>query len=201
MASVAGQHGYSFGQQCPRAAAPRHPAHERIGQQRLQFRDVEGLACECGNDGPGGLKGRVRTVGQDNDYTVTEQYPLGCPRACRGTCQLPSRRCPAGLGLPAHTATAAGARRAVRRAAGPGQGRTLDRRQDGGQRCAGLRRGLASLLLLFASRDGSSQPVIHPAQPANLRSRLEDAIRRVEHEHRTDNADKEQADHEFTALS
>jgi len=87
--------------------------------------------------------------------------------------------------------------RAVRPDAGHGERRALDRRQNGGQRLAGLRRSLALLLLLLGSRGGSSQPAAHRAQPANLRPRLEDAIRGLEHEHRTEQATNDQADHEF----
>ena len=91
--------------------------------------------------------------------------------------------------------------RAVRAHAGHRQRRALDGRQNGGQLLAGLRRNLALLFLLLGSSCGCGQPVAHGAQPANLRPRFEDTIRRVEHEHRTDNATDDQADHEFPALA
>ena len=91
--------------------------------------------------------------------------------------------------------------RAVRPHAGHSERWALDRRQNGGQLLAGSCRGLALLILLLGSRGGSGKPVAHRAQTANLRPRLEGAIRRVEHEHHTDKTADDQADHESPALS
>jgi hypothetical protein len=89
----------------------------------------------------------------------------------------------------------------VRWLAGQGERRALDRGHDGGQRRAGLRGLLPFFLLHLGSRGGGSQPVAHRAQSAGLRSRLNDAIRRIEDRHRTDNANNEQVNHEFPSLA
>jgi hypothetical protein len=94
-----------------------------------------------------------------------------------------------------------GPRRVLGRHAGQGKRRSLDRWHDAGQRRAGLGRSLALLLLLVGSRRGGRQPVSHRAQPAGLRPRLEDAIRRVCREHRTDKTSDDQADHEYPSLA
>lgn len=95
----------------------------------------------------------------------------------------------------------AGPLRARRRHVRQAQRRALDGGHEGGQRRAGVRGGLASLVLLLASRGGGGQSVTHRAQPAASRPRLEDAVCRVEHEDRTDNGDNEQASHEFPVIS
>jgi hypothetical protein len=94
-----------------------------------------------------------------------------------------------------------GTRRALGRHAGQGKRRTLDRWHDTGQRRTGLGRSLVLLLLLVGSRGDGLQPVSHRAQSAGLRPRLEDAIRRVCRERRTDKTSDEQADHEYPSLA
>jgi hypothetical protein len=91
--------------------------------------------------------------------------------------------------------------RPVRGQAGQAERRALDGRHDGGQRRAGVRRGLALFLLFLRSRRGSGQPLTHPAQPPGLRPGLEDAIHGVEHQYRADEAANEQANHECPPLA
>jgi len=89
----------------------------------------------------------------------------------------------------------------VRPHAGHGERWALDRGQNRGQRLAGPLGGLVSFLLFLGSGGGSSQPVAHRAQSANLRPRLNDAIRGVEHQHHTDEASNDQSGHEYPALA
>jgi hypothetical protein len=103
--------------------------------------------------------------------------------------------------LPGALATGPGPCRAVRPHAGHGQRRALDRGQDGGQLLAGPLGGLALLLMFFGSGGGSSQPVAHRAEPAKLRPRLNDAIRRVEHQEHSDEASNDQSGHKYPALA
>jgi Peptidase family M20/M25/M40 len=84
---------------------------------------------------------------------------------------------------------------AARRHAGHAQRRPLDRGDHGGQLPAGVRRSLASLVLLLGSGGDGGEPFTHGAQPAAPRPRPQHQIRGPCRDDRTSKTGNEQGNH------